>query len=365
MKIIEFISQLGSGGAERFAVDLSNELAQNNEVILCISNSIDKHGFYKNEISPNVKVICLNKKSGIDFSILIKIYNLIRKEKPDIVHTHLSAIIYILFSSILYRKAKYFHTIHNTAQYEYEGKVGYWIRKFLFKHNLVNAITISPDSMKSFIETYHQTPEMIINGRNVPSNILVSNNVVNEFKEYRKNENTKVIVQLAHVGHQKRQNIMANVITKLNNEGYDVAVLMIGAFNEEKMVEEIRSLHNENIYLLGPKHNPLEYLKLADAFGLCSSYEGLPISLIEALGVGLIPICTPVGGIVDVIKDGINGFLSQDISEEAYYTAMKRYLDASLETINKMKKEVIINYQTYSMTECSKKYTKLFKSKLK
>lgn len=365
MKIIEFISQLGSGGAERFAVDLSNELAKDNNVILCISNSINEHGFYKDEIRPNVKVICLNKKSGLDFSILIKIFNLIRKEKPDIVHTHLSAIIYILLSSILYRKAKYFHTIHNTAQYEYEGKVGYWIRKFLFKFNLVNAVTISPDSKRSFLETYHQKPEMILNGRNITSNIQVSDNVVKEFKVYRKNEKTRIIVQLAHVGHQKRQNIMANIITRLNNEGYDVAVLMIGAFNEEKMVEEIRNLHNENIYLLGAKHNPLEYLKLADAFGLCSSYEGLPISLIEAMGVGLIPICTPVGGIVDVIKDGITGFLSQDISEEAYYTAMKRYLDTSIDKINKMKKEVIINYQTYSMTECSKKYTQLFKSKLK
>ncbi len=54
---------------------------------------------------------------------------------------------------------------------------------------------------------------------------------------------------------------------------------------------------------------PLEYLKMGDAYALCSSYEGMPISLIEAIGVGCIPVCTPVGGIVDVVHNGENGFL--------------------------------------------------------
>lgn len=43
---------------------------------------------------------------------------------------------------------------------------------------------------------------------------------------------------------------------------------------------------------------------MGDAYALCSSYEGMPISLIEAIGVGCIPVCTPVGGIVDVVHNG-------------------------------------------------------------
>ena len=41
MKIIEFIPQLGSGGGERFTIDLCNELAKRHEVILVVSHSLE------------------------------------------------------------------------------------------------------------------------------------------------------------------------------------------------------------------------------------------------------------------------------------------------------------------------------------
>ena len=89
MKIFEYITQLGSGGGERFTVDLCNELSKRHEVILCVSHSLEASGFYKDEISPRVRVVCLNKKKGFDWKLPFRIYKLIRKERPDVVHTHL------------------------------------------------------------------------------------------------------------------------------------------------------------------------------------------------------------------------------------------------------------------------------------
>ena len=45
-------------------------------------------------------------------------------------------------------------------------------------------------------------------------------------------------------------------------------------------------------------------MSLADYFVLSSDFEGLPLTLIEAMSMGITPICTPAGGVVDVIKDG-------------------------------------------------------------
>ena len=61
---------------------------------------------------------------------------------------------------------------------------------------------------------------------------------------------------------------------------------------------------------------------MGDAYELCSSNEWMPISLIEAIGVGCIPVCTPVGGIVDGVHNGENGCLSEAIGEEAYFLAV-------------------------------------------
>ena len=81
---------------------------------------------------------------------------------------------------------------------------------------------------------------------------------------------------------------------RLKREGYDLTVLFIGGERDAQMTAELRSYNDEAIQLLGELHNPLEYLKMGDAYALCSSYEGMPISLIEAIGVGCVPVCTPV-----------------------------------------------------------------------
>jgi glycosyltransferase involved in cell wall biosynthesis len=50
-------------------------------------------------------------------------------------------------------------------------------------------------------------------------------------------------------------------------------------------------------------------LACSDVFVLPSYYEGLPMSLLEAMAWGLAPICTPIGSIPEYIVDGVNGLL--------------------------------------------------------
>lgn len=360
MKIFEYIPQLNSGGGERFTIDLCNELSKRHNVTLCISHPIDSYGFYKEEISPRIKIICLNKKKGLDWRLPFRLYNFLRKEQPDIVHTHLSAIVYIVLSALLLSKTRFFHTIHSAADKESGNRIETKIRRFLFTKKLVTPITISPDSLKSFRDFYNMNAPLINNGRDIPKNIEISAKVKEEFKTYRKTSQTRVIIQLAHIGPWKRQDIMAKVSHRLMQEGYDFTVLMIGRTHDINIENSIKSLRNPNIHLLGSKQNPLEYLKASDAFALTSLFEGLPISLIEAIGTGLIPICTPVGGIVNIIKDSVNGFLSKDTSEEAYYIALKRYLDTPNDILQRIKNAALESYAPFTMVECAKNYELLF-----
>ena len=103
------------------------------------------------------------------------------------------------------------------------------------------------------------------------------------------NENTKVIVHLARFQEQKNIPMMARVANRLFSEGYNFTLLFIGNTDNEKILEEVKREMPSCAHVLGERHNPLEYLMEAGCFALSSLYEGMPISLIEALGVGALP----------------------------------------------------------------------------
>ena len=360
MNIIEITPQLGSGGAERFVVDLCNELAEHNVVTLIVFHATED--FYINELSANVKLIVLGKRKGVDFVLPFKLYKVIKRLRPDVVHTHLRGIVYSSLHAIFRsRKIKYFHTVHSVADKEAAGLIGSCVRRFLFGKSVVAPVTISEDSRISFVDYYGFNAKTIANGRNVSNSLIVSQTVANEISNFKYSTNDKVLVQLARFNEVKRQDMMARIAQRLDEDGFNFIILMIGRIDKE-VLSSVQKINCRRVYVLGEKHNPLEYLKAADAYCLCSTYEGLPISLIEAIGVGSIPICTPVGGIVNLVTNGVNGILSYDISEEQYYQALKRFLTMDTRSLDIMKNNVLESYKPYSMSECAKKYLEVFKS---
>lgn len=362
MKIIQVIPYLGSGGAERFVVDLSNELVkQGHDVVLLTFYDLEgRFGFYKKDIDKRIKLISFHKSVGFSIKYFWKVINAVRHEKPDIVHSHVNSFHYTILPQVF--MAKGVHTVHNEAHLEARGKFEIGLRKLAFKYNLVQPVTISQESHDSFVAFYGKDAVLINNGRSVDSCIDVSDEVRNEISSYKKSGKTRVIVQLARFQSQKNIPMMARVANHLYNEGYEFCLLFIGSTENKLIVDEVKSLMPPCAHILGEKSNPLEYLKEADAFALTSLYEGMPISLLEALAVGAIPVCTPVGGIPNAVTDGDNGFLSADNTESAYYQAMKRFLETDSETLNLMSQKVVKSFAPYSMVECAGKYLQLYES---
>lgn len=362
MKILEIIPHLASGGAERFTVDLCNELSVRNEVTLLTFYSLEKYGFYLSDLSENVKVISLNKKQGEFIRAFINVIKIINYFKPDVVHMHLNSILYCLPAIFFFKNIKFFMTIHNDAEKEADGFCGKMVRKLCFKTGSVVPITISPNSQRSFNEYYNLiSSNMIFNGRNVyKSKVAVSNSTKAEVDSCKQTSTDRVIINLARINEVKRQVLLTRVVNRLYNEGYLFTLLIVGSKREEHLVKEIDSFRCPLVHMLGEKTNPLEYLKLSDAYCLCSSYEGMPISLIEALGMETVPVCTPVGGIADVVKDGYNGILTSGLFEDDLYIALKRFLDLPDTIMKELKKNAGETYSSYSMVECARKYFAVF-----
>ncbi len=360
MNILQVISTLNSGGAERFTVDLSNQLARNNKVTVVVLERIDPGWFLLKELHSDIKVISLNKTEGFSLKASAELFNIIKNNNIEIVHTHLTGIHYVIVAAMLQRrKITFVHTVHNTAKAEARSRKGILIRKMLFSCKFVYPVTISDDSHESFVQFYKTGARLICNGRNRPE-IKGDEDAATDIRKARVTENTRILLNVASIQASKNQLLLAKCVQRLVGEGYDVSLLIIGRKVYPEIVEEIGKLDCSRIFILGEKSNPVEYMALADAFCLSSLYEGMPISVIEAFSAGLIPVCTPAGGVADMIRDGYNGILSTGFTEDDYYRALKQFIDMEACTLEEMKNNAEKSYEVYSMEVCAGSYQKLY-----
>ena len=356
MRIVQLVPQLSSGGAERFVVDLSNELSLRHDVVLVVSHHLsEQKAFYLPEVSERVKVYSLDKKIGLDVAYLYRLYKVIKKESPDVVHTHIGAYSHFALLKWLFPGVKFVHTVHSEARAEAGGQLTTLLKKILFRKKHCTAVTISEASNRSFQDFYGKDVNsvLICNGRPL-SVVWADNNLVPQ-TEGRYN-----FVSIGHISQVKNHMLLCSAVAQLTQTGAPIELYMFGRFVDEDIVNRIKSLNNSHIHLLGEVVNPRQYLRNADVFCMTSVREGMPISLIEALSCGLIPVCTAVGGIVDVVEDGKTGFLSEDLTIDSYIKAIERLLSLSKEEIVEMKQVCQKLSEQYAIEVCAKQYEEVF-----
>lgn len=363
MKILEIVPQLMSGGAERFVVDLCNSMAEaGHEVELLVFYPLASEAcrFYLPEVSSKVAVRSLNKKMGADLGLPLRMVREIRRFNPDVVHTHLRAITYALPAVLAAGRRKWFHTVHSEAEKDASDRISHWMRRKAFASKLIQPVTISGGSHMSFVRFYGMEAPMISNGRNIPAHIDVSPQVRAEVEALRPSPSSHVFVYLARFSEIKQQDAVARACKRLENAGYRFRMLMIGRSDHGPVEQGVKESLSESAVMLGEKSNPLEYLAAAGNFCLLSNYEGLPISLIEALGAGCAAVCTPVGGIPNLVRDQVNGLLAASASEDDIYTVLKQFMELEPSRIQEMRRAARQSYLPYSMERCAEEYLRLF-----
>ena len=368
MKIIEIIPDLTLGGAERFVVDLSNKFVANgNDLVLITLFNADGKKNFNNVIDARIKHICMNKKVGFSFFLLLKLWYIIYREKPNVVHTHLNCIVYTMLCWLTMSKVKFVHTIHNDAEKEAGGQMGEWVRKLAFRGRVI-PVTISRASKKSFIELYGKDAPMIYNGREceIVDNDL-DNQIIDEIQRKKNKSGNLSIINLARFAAQKNQLTLVEAVNNINNTSERIDLFLVGStdFNMTaiEMCNSIKKIANSNIHIMGERENSQAYLKHCDAFCLSSIYEGMPITVIESFSNGCPVLSTPVGGVCEMVTNGVNGMLAASTSPEDIQLMLERFCALSNEEREIMRSNARQAYSQYSMSTCSESYYSLFTDK--
>ena len=345
------------GGAEHFTIGLTNELnRQGYQCDLLTLFDIPEDNALLKELSPKAKFCSLHKKLGFDIGCCFRVFDFINKGGYDIVHAHVGAIPYILLSSVLLRKVKFVATIHSEARRESGRSIMKWSRFYMFQHHKCIPVTISDSSKLSFDEYYKMDAPLVYNG--------VSNYNGEGIAPLRDNREQLLFVHPASCRAIKNQELLIKAFAKLTKNYPNSKLLWLGSNTTHySLYESLVPDMVPQFQFVGPVPNVRDYLSQADAMCLSSKMEGMPMTIIEAFSVGTPALCTPVGGIVNMINDGQNGMLSTSLFVDDYYSMLKRFCDMSTEERKQMRQMAKESFVKYSIENTAQGYLKIYNSK--
>ena len=305
MKIMQVIPYFCFGGAEIMCENLTYALKNAGQEVFAVSLYHDRTPIARRMEEAGIRIVYLDKKLGLDLSMVPKLKTLIQQERPDVVHTHLDVIKYAVLAAKLAGVKKCVHTVHSLADREAEGRVQKIINGFYFRRGWSVPVALAPEVRNSVAEFYG------IPLRRVP---VIYNGIDLSRCVPKTTYETGETVTILHVGRfdvPKNHPGLLEAFRLLLETHPECRLRLLGDGDLRADMEKLAREKGiaDFVEFCGMQSNVYPYLHDADVFTLPSIYEGNPMTIIEAMGTGLPIVASRVGGIPDMISDGESGLL--------------------------------------------------------
>ncbi|MHC1770860.1 MAG: glycosyltransferase [Flexilinea sp.] len=314
-----------TGGAEKMVSLLVSNLDKSRfEVtVICIFGQNQKTNMEKRIIAQGVRIEYLNKGLGFSIKTVLKVWKILNVIDPDLIHTHTSGCIYTA-PWILFHKVKMLHTIHNMPVYEAEN-IRRYMMYILFHIRKAIPVAISKENQILTANYYHlayQQIEMICNP--VQTSI---------YRKTKRDNDSREIIRFINIGRltkQKNQKILLTAMAEIHIQHPDICLTIVGDGPEKaELMKTTERFHMESyVIFTGDVEDVEKYLSESDIFILPSIYEGLPLSILEAMASGLPVIASNVGGIPDIVKE--NGILVSVNDVNGLIKAAQKLIDSPI-----------------------------------
>lgn len=354
LKIIQIIPEFGFGGAEIMCENLSVELRRQGHEVYVVSLFNTESAITQRLCDNNVPVFYLNKKLGFDGKIIFKLVKLFKKIKPDVVHTHLYSLKYAVPACVIAGVKRRIHTVHNIAQKE-ATPTNRKINKIFYHYFNVVPVALSKEVKKTIEYTYKIKPDAIP----VIFNGIDLNNCVKK-RSYIPKNNRISVLHIGRFSEQKNHMGLVDAFCKAHEFMPNCELNLIGDGElKESVKQKVLEMNISNsVNFLGLQDNVYPFLNKADIFILPSNYEGIPITLIEAMGTGLPIIATKVGGVVDMLDNEQNALLIDKDTESIYRSLIRLFENQELR--EQLGKNAILKAEKFSIVYTAKKYVQLY-----
>ncbi len=326
MKILQVIPYFCFGGAETMCENLTYALRKLGHEVTVVSLYPERTPIAQRMEAAGVKLLYLDKKLGLDLSMVPKLRKIMVQERPDVVHTHLDVIKYAVAAAKLAGVKKCVHTVHSVAHKEAEGRIQKIINTIYYKLKWSVPVALSPEVQETIAQFYgleKETIPAIYNG------VDLSRCIVKERYETGEEVN---ILHLGRFDVPKNHAGLLRAFALLLTHCPQARLHLVGDGDLRKEMEDLAEELGitEAVTFYGMQSNVYPYLHDADIFILPSLYEGNPMSIIEAMGTGLPILASNVGGIPDMLCNGETALLIPCETESIWKACLTLIGDAGL-----------------------------------
>jgi glycosyltransferase involved in cell wall biosynthesis len=321
IKVAHVVTRLDFGGAQQNTLHTVRGLdpARFDAVLVCGAG-----GYFDPEVRADRRVRAVFLDSLVrevsplqDFLALLELRKVFETERPDVVHTHSSkAGILGRLAAALAGVPVIVHTYHGFGFHDRQAP---WVKGlYVFLERLCARVTTRLVFVSRANAEYAARHGL---GRGEEPVVIRSGVRLSDFPASVDAAKLKtgagigmhkpVVVSIGNLKPQKNAGDFVAAAAKAAERVPEARFVFIGDGPERRALEA-RAFAlglDGKLRFLGWRRDAAQWLAASDVFALTSLWEGLPRALVEAMRTGLPAVCYATDGVVDVLRDGENGFL--------------------------------------------------------
>ncbi len=335
IRLLMVTTGLGLGGAEQQLVQLSLRFKQRGWQVAVVS-MVPPSVYVDLLEEMGVQVYSLNMVKGFpDPRALLRLARIVRRFRPHVVHSHMiHANLLARITRILAPVPVLISTAHNTFE---TGRFFGNEASTHFVYRVTDWLTdatsqVSREGFERYLRGRAARADKLVyipNG--VDTNRFAPNSAIRVAKrrELALGEEEFVWLAVGRLEKAKDYPTLLRAFSLVIKVKQNARLLIAGKGSMleevERLIEELRL--GERVLLLGSRGDVPELMNAADAYAMSSLWEGMPLVLLEAHASGLPIVATRVGDNVEIVREGVSGFLVPPGDVLALAGAMKRLME--------------------------------------
>lgn len=311
--VCQVVHSLSVGGTEILAARLARQLRDRFRFLFVCLDGLGTLG--EELCSEGFPIHVVARRWGLDWRCSYRLARLIRREKVDVIHAHqYTPFFYAITARLLFRRPAVLFTEHGRHYPDYPRRKRMLVNRLLLRQRdrvvavgqavrraLVDNEGIRADRIAVIYNGVHLDPFLAGNGERASVR-----------HEIGVGAEDLVILQVARLDYLKDHATAIRTLGHVVKQRADARLVLVGEGPELAKIQQLvqQAGLDKHIRLLGLRKDVARLLPTADVFLLSSISEGIPLTLIEAMAAGLPVVSTRVGGVGEVVEEGVTGLLA-------------------------------------------------------